>query len=222
MIVVVQCAGSKPHGAGKFKSADGRPVKFVAQPELAPNDDFVYVRPDDQSDQGLSWRELLLQYNKQSGANNLALLRACELYAPPVYQALANQLGIERLYILSAGWGLISAGFLTPDYDITFSTQARGPDAYKRRRKDDVYDDFCMLPQDTREPVLFFGGKDYLPLFQKLTSSIESPRVVFHRSTEVPNIPGCIPVRFNTKRSTNWHYECADAYLAGCLDFSTA
>jgi hypothetical protein len=96
--------------------------------------------------------------------------------------------------------------------------QARGSNAYKRRRKTDVYDDLCMLPRETREPVLFFGGKDYLPLFQKLTASIESRRVVYYRSADEPDIPGCIPVRFDTTRSTNWHYECAEAFLAGGLD----
>ena len=57
-------------------------------------------------------------------------------------------------YILSAGWGLINSEFLTPYYDITFSAAA---DNYKRRRKADTYRDFCMLPEDVDELIVFFG-----------------------------------------------------------------
>jgi hypothetical protein len=64
---------------------------------------------------------------------------------------------VEKVYILSGGWGLITASFLTPDYDITFSQSA---EHYKRRRQTDRYHDFRMLPEDTREPLAFFGGKD--------------------------------------------------------------
>ena len=62
---------------------------------------------------------------------------------------------------------MIAADFLTPDYDITFSGSA---DAYVRRGKKDRYKDFCMLPADTVDDIVFFGGKDYLPLFAKLTT----------------------------------------------------
>ena len=59
----------------------------------------------------------------------LACLR---LYKNSAYEYLVNQLGEDKVFILSAGWGLIPAPFLTPDYDITFSGNA---EAYKRRRK---------------------------------------------------------------------------------------
>ena len=49
------------------------------------------------------------------------LLPAWQLYENPVYELLKNHCGLKRLYILSAGWGLITAGFLTPCYDITFT-----------------------------------------------------------------------------------------------------
>ena len=41
--------------------------------------------------------------------------------------------GLDRLYILSAGWGLIPGDFLTPNYDITFSA-AQNVQRFKRRR----------------------------------------------------------------------------------------
>ena len=50
---------------------------------------------------------------------------------------LVEIFGIDNVYILSAGWGLIRASFLTPNYDITFSAPAG---AYNLRRK---YDQYC-------------------------------------------------------------------------------
>jgi hypothetical protein len=105
-------------------------------------------------------------------------------------------------------------GSLTPYYDITFSAAA---DAFKRRRKSDSYHDLCMMPGDVDEPVVFFGGKDYLPLFCELTRSVRSKRIVFYNSAQAPSAPGCSIVRFNTATRTNWHYECVEAILAGRL-----
>ena len=125
-----------------------------------PSDGLLYERPDDMSDYGWTWREALLRYNQDLSHNPLRLLPAWQLYDNPVYGRLFEKFGVEKFFILSAGWGLIRADFLTPYYDITFSPSA---DAYKCRRKTDRYEDFCMLPANINEDVLFFGGKDYLP-----------------------------------------------------------
>lgn len=218
MIVVIQCAGQKRPGAGMLHTKDSKPVKFVAQPHLAPKDGFAYARPDDFSDQTARWRDLLLRYNEDIGDNRLGLLPACELYMPAIYQRLADGIGRNRLFILSAGWGLVSANFLTPDYDITFSAAARGADSYKRRRNGDCYADFSMLPKDTTEPILFFGGNDYLPHFLALTSGLRAPRTIFYASATKPDVPDCTPVLFKTTRRTNWHYSCAEAFLEGAMD----
>jgi hypothetical protein len=113
MIVVIQCAAIKRPNAGYVLTSDGRRVCFVANPSLAPPGDVIYARPDDPSDIGATWRELLLQYNQSSAANPLRLARAFELYENAVYRRLAARVGIDNLYILSAGWGLIAASFLT-------------------------------------------------------------------------------------------------------------
>lgn len=214
MIVVIQCAASKQPDAGRFVTLDGRKVSFVADPDGAPPDDaIVYARPDDASDRGATWRDVLLEYNRKPD-NPLVLLPAWELYHNPVYGRLVESFGVENVYILSAGWGLISGSFLTPDYDITFSQSA---DAYKRRRKSDRYRDFQMIPEDTRKPIAFFGGKDYLPLFAALTLSISARKTVFYNSALVPPMPGCVLKRFETRTRTNWHYECASAFLDGAI-----
>ena len=217
MIVVIQCASSKRPDAATLQTADGKRVCFVADPAKAPPSDCLYALPDDPSDQGYTWRERLLSYNHSAEANPLGLCRAFELYRPTIYCGLAEHVGIRCLYILSAGWGLIAASFLTPAYDITFKA---GVDAYKRRKKSDTYHDFCMLPPQTDEPVVFFGAIDYLPLFCRLTEHITVPKTVFYRSAQEPDLPSCSLVRYETARRTNWHYECAEAFIQGRLQIT--
>jgi hypothetical protein len=195
-------------------SPDGRPVHFVADAQTAPaNPGIVYARPDDRTVTGQSWRELVLDYNAEPHHNPLGLYPAFQLYENRTYGRLVDQCGLDNVFILSAGWGLISAGFLTPYYDITFSPSA---DAYKRRRKSDRYDDLCLLKLNA-DDILFFGGKDYLPLFCALTRTISGRKTVFYNSAQVPQAAGCILKRFETTTRTNWHYECANAFLDGSM-----
>ncbi len=213
MIVVIQCAARKSPDAGHLRRRDGKPVLFVADPHSAPADkDHFYSRPDFQSDNGVSWRAALLEYNNYPRNNPLGLLPAWKLYQNPTYGRLVDWIGVRNTYILSAGWGLIAAGFLTPDYDITFSPSA---DAYKRRRKIDIYDDLRMLPANTTEPVVFFGGKDYVNQFCALTEHVKGQRYLFYNSVTAPDAPGCTLKRFDTTTRTNWHYKCAHAFIEG-------
>lgn len=216
MIVVIQCAGSKQDGARSLSTKDGTPVSFVANPESAPNQNTFYARPDDPSDGGETWRERLLAYNDMPG-NPLGLLPAFELYKNDIYRALVRRFGVENTYILSAGWGLIKADFLTPSYDITFSASAEN---FVRRRKGDSFNDFCMMPNDTESPVVFFGGKEYAPLFAALTRSVKCRKTVFYNSSQPPAAPGCVVKKFETRTRTNWQYECAAAFLSGNIPMS--
>lgn len=213
MIVVIQCAGSKRAGAGTLRTMDGRPVLFVAHPEKAPSqDNCVYARPDDLAENGQSWRETVLAYNQSPGQNPLGLLPAYQLYKNEIYRALVKRYGIENTYILSAGWGLLNAAFLTPSYDITFSASGEN---FVRRRKGDCYSDFCMLPEDADRPVVFFGSKEYVPLFASLTRAVRAEKLVFYNSRQPPVAEGCVLKRFDTRTRTNWQYECADAFISG-------
>ena len=76
----------------------------------------------------------MLKYNQEAEDNPLGLYPAYQLYENEIYGRLIDHLGMSKVYILSAGWGLIAAHFLTPYYDITFS---RSAEDYKRRRKKD-------------------------------------------------------------------------------------
>jgi hypothetical protein len=212
MIVVIQCAASKDADAGHLVTADGKPVTFVAHPEIAPKDNEFYVRPDDAAGEGKSWRDILMEYNGKPADNPYRLLPAYRLYRNAVYRRLVERLGIGSVYILSAGWGLITANFLTPYYDITFS-RAKNVETYKRRGKTDRYRDICMLPDGIDDEIIFFGGRDYLPLFCMLTEKAQGKRKIFYNSALPPHVPGCTLERFETSTKTNWHYECANAFL---------
>ena len=115
-IAVILCAARKHNDAGYFRKRNGQPVRFVAQPDLAqPSKIYTYSRPDDVADVGGTWRELLSDYNKRNrDANQLGLLKAWQLYRHKTYGQLVRQLGEENVYILSAGWGLLPANYLTP------------------------------------------------------------------------------------------------------------
>lgn len=212
MIVMIQCAASKRPDAGSFRASDGRRVVFAANPGLAPAGPNAYAHPDENSGDGRSWREVLTEYNSEPSVNPFGLLKAIYLYENPAYRRLAERFGLERLFILSAGWGLIRSDFLTPSYDITFSQSAR-KQPYKLRHPKDRYDDYRRL-KDADEPIVFFGGRDYVPLFTKLTDDARVERTVFFNSQTRPDAPGCTSKRYETTTRTNWHYECANAFLA--------
>ena len=209
MTVVIQCAASKRPHAGSLRTADGRRVLFVADPAAAPPDpDATYARPDDTADDGRTWREHLVAYN-EAGINPYGLLRAFELYENPAYRQLVGQLGTENVYILSAGWGLIRADFLTPLYDITFSSAVKKSAPWKYRRRTDAYRDLSQIPETSSDEVFFLGGKDYVPLFSALTAGVAGERTILYNSDTPPYAPGCNLKRFHTAARTNWHYEAA-------------
>jgi hypothetical protein len=134
-----------------------------------------------------------------------------QLYRHPIYESLYRKYGSDHLYILSAGWGLLRADFLTPAYDITFTSSS---DWYKRRRNIDRYNDLSMLRDDTAGPILFFGGKGYIDFFCRLTEGVKGQRYVYYNSNNPPNAPGCLLKKFATRTRTNWHYECAKTVMA--------
>jgi hypothetical protein len=212
MIAVIQCAARK-RGDGYLRTKDGRRILFVADPSMAPtSQEFVYARPDDLGHDGITWREHAARYNAVQVGNPLGLKTASDLYENDTFRVLTTYFGPERTYILSAGWGLIPASFLTPLYDITFSMQAP---AYVRRRKNQAFHDFSMLPKDANGPILFFGGKEYVTLFARLTAEASADRIIFYNSASLSAPPGCTLARFPTTTRTNWHYECAKAVVSG-------
>jgi hypothetical protein len=194
---------------------DGRDIMFVANPGEAPQQTGThYMRPDDLSEGSNTWRNRLVEYNQTPGFNPLSLLPAYQLYDNRAYQALVSKFGIDKIFILSAGWGLVTAKYLLPDYDITFSAMA---EPYKRRRKQEVYQDFCALKDDA-DDILFLGGKDYLPLFCSLTKQYTAQKVIYYNSVTTPSLPPTYrAAKYATNTRTNWHYECAGDLISGRL-----
>ena len=219
MRCVIQCANSKQEGAGTFITADGRRVAFVANPALAPVvSGVLHVHPDDRSDpadlDSYTWRDLVTQENRTPVRNRWGLLPAGRLYKPAPYAKLADWIGGDRLFILSAGWGLVRSDFLLPAYDITFNSSA---EHYKRRRTTRGFLDFNALDGVLADDTAFLGGKDYLPLFLALTDRASGNRTVFYNAAEPPVATGCRLQAYRTARRTNWHYECATAMARGTV-----
>ena len=216
MKIVIQCAGNKQNDAGSLMSQYDKPVMFVSNPDaIPPSEKYSYAHPDEVSENGMTWRKRLLEFNQlNQGTNFLNILPAYQLYKNEAYGNLVHAFGIRNVFVLSAGWGLLRADFLTAVYDITFSA-AKG--AYNKRDKHDLFLDFNMLPDDGDE-VVFLGGKTYLPMFCSLLREYKGKKTVMYRSKIRPHLPdGFEAVLYETKRKTNWHYECANVLADGGL-----
>ncbi|MGE0132413.1 MAG: hypothetical protein AB7U82_30390 [Blastocatellales bacterium] len=74
-----------------------------------------------------------------------------------------------------------------------------------------------MLEGRDAETVAFFGGKDYLPLFCRLTSDYAGPRIAAFNSASEPQAHGVRFVRYHTRTRTNWHTEAVNAFLDGAF-----
>ena len=217
-IIVIQCAAGKQSRAGCLHLCNEQEVLFVANPANAPQDGpYAHAHPDDLADTGETWRKMLLRYNNLhkgvAGDNPFgAAARLAALTRTRSMPDWQKSTGRSASISCRLAGGLIRAEFLTPDYDVTFSNNA---EPYKRRRKRDAYNDWRMLPDDTADPVVFFGGKSYIKLFCALTERVKGPRYVFFNSRNAPDAPGCHLRKFDTRTRTNWHYECARAFMDG-------
>ncbi|HUE70840.1 MAG TPA: hypothetical protein VMP01_08110 [Pirellulaceae bacterium] len=139
---------------------------------------------------------------------------AFDLYQPRVYRDLVSALGQENVFILSAGWGLIRSDFLIPDYNITFSRQAVVWARRPKRLNLPLTDLNHLAGEATslEEPVHFFGGRDYLPLFHALMEHVPAPVIVHHKGSRPP-YRGFAYEAFSGRRNQNWHYQAAAAFI---------
>lgn len=216
MKIIIQCAGAKQTHANYtgFHQHEHYIKRFLAR----PNTDHLHcAHPDLECANGITWRETLAQYNQQNRFNNPQYLsQAYELYRPAAYGNLVAEFGVENVFILSAGWGLIRGDYLIPDYDITFSANA---EPHQRRRNNDDFNDFNHLAGNT-EPVIFLGGISYQPLLFQLTQQLNCDVTLVYRAATPPALPKKANVNanymtryFDTPRRTNWHYEVANTLI---------
>jgi hypothetical protein len=219
MKIVIQCAGQKRKRTKRMRSPSGEELLFVARPELLVRDSgssVRYCRPGDPVGPGLgTWRDALGSYNRAS-ENPYDLSSAADLYRPRVYRELVDAFGWENVFILSAGWGLIRSDFLTPDYNITFSNQKRVPPWARRAKRLTLpLEDLNHLAEamtSPDEPVHFFGGRDYLPMFHALTRNVAAKLIVHHKGSP-PLYEGFSYELFSCDRNQNWHYGAAEAFI---------
>ena len=145
--IILSCQGEKVGGTFKYQN---REVKFVSQPALGTKPStYSYFKPDDTiPGSNLTWRDVVLKYNTIANytlpnevefSNGTDLPMAKDLYAHQAYRVVAQNVGVNNFYILSAGWGLVRSDFRLPNYDITFSNQKNVRPESKRSKKTVVH-----------------------------------------------------------------------------------
>lgn len=210
-IIVMQCAKSKREG-GRFLMQDGTALGFVTDPTLAPPfPNLRHVHPDDEDQDGVSWRQRVLDYNKvysETGLNPFGLHSAAELYTNVAYGGVRDRTPADHFYILSACWGLVRSDWLLPNYDVSFShSQSVPPHAIRAGGRH--WQDFNMIDLTNTAPMIFVGGKAYLAAFERLSRDYQGPRIVYHNLAVAPELDGIEIRRFDTVTRTNWHYALA-------------
>jgi hypothetical protein len=208
--LIIACAGSKQREGGYFRDSEGRRIKFVAQPHLAPDGNNVRFGHPDDSSNGKTWRELVDEYNATYRANSnhnpYGLFPAYQLYTPKgqwssIYRNLVNSFGKENVFILSAGWGLIASDFLTPQYDITFSKNSK-IEPYKKRAQRDDSRDFCQLQAGPEDELFLFAGTEYTQIFHRLTKQMPVMRKHIYTYDSM-----------RTQNKYTWYYQYAADFI---------
>ncbi len=198
---------------------------FVAQPDLYTQTSPAVraCQPDDViGPEAGTWRQALVEYNRQyrlDGANPFSLLPAGCLYKHKVYQSLVGAYGSPNVYILSAGWGLIRSDYLLPDYNITFSKQGKVPEHAQRERNQDKFwhgvNHLLDAGLQPEEPIHFFGGKSYLPLYYQLANPLVGRKVI-HYMGKMRDADRRIGYEYEVhtgRENMNWQYGAADLFI---------
>lgn len=220
MNIIIQCAGTKTKDEDSFlKDFSRRRLRFVADPTKFVGEDVAY-RPDDMiPNEARTWREWVGSLNAGNYPEGQRLFRAGDLYVPRnkpyIYQRLIEEFGWQRVFILSAGWGLVRADFRIPNYDITFSHAKNVPPYARRRVKDASWKDYCQLDMADRRPLVFFGTVKYISLLGKLTREYIGIKFAFYSAdgSEFDLEKAGFKVK-KFARFTNWHYECAEKWCS--------
>ena len=216
--VVMICAKEKKGNSNIIHENFNHPITFVAQ----PNGVNTFLPDGDIPNLNMTWRDYVT--NNQN--NNVIPFKSYQLYIHGVYQNLFNFFRY-RLFILSAGWGLVKAEFRLPNYNITFSSSAK-PE-YKRvfNNLDPSFNDFNDLTYNhnvglnsENEDIVFIGGRTYIKQFIARTDGIGKNKIIYHFGNEPLVV---LPDNFfyvqyvpnNPNNYRTWHYELAQKYADG-------
>ena len=205
--LIIICASRKNENSRIYHNEIELKIKAISDPQ---NNIFHpdYVIDEEE---GFSIRDIVLQ-----SQNNQNLAPSYQLYSHPIYTDLFEYLG-DRLFIQSAGWGIISSNFRLPYYNITFNQNAN---LNEIRANDADYKDFNHLENaDNKEKLVFVGSIDYIHQFWQLVEELPNDKVIFHKNVNLPQDFPQIPARFfryyETNARTNWHYQLARSIVNG-------
>ncbi|MBN2695885.1 class I SAM-dependent methyltransferase [bacterium] len=221
MRVVITCCGQK-NGESLFYNGDY--IDFISHTNKIETNNKestkkLYFHPDDLiPNESKSWRDLIEDGNS-STLYNLNILPAYQLYNHPIYNLLFQKYR-DKLYIFSAGWGVVQAEYKLPKYDITFSQKDSIPEFIKRDRDDSRFKDFNQLENDA-ETTILIAGKDYVLPFCELTKDLNCVKIIVYTSDDVlQNNPylensDFIFYHYKTDTESNWYYEFANRLING-------
>lgn len=209
--VVMMCSKSKQNNSELIY--DNNQITFKAITDKVINQ----FKPDDYipGNNNYSWRNYVS--NNQNHIN--IPYRAYELYTENVYQELFLTFG-NRLYIESAGWGIINAEFRLPNYDITFSDNANKETI--RHYQAGNYIDYNQLIVSNDDDIVFIGTEKYLPLFFNLTNQLPNRKIIYWKKDNTPikyPIPNnsFIYRRYKSNSPRRWFYELARKIANGLI-----
>ena len=221
--VVMICAKTKHNNT--HISVNNQTIKFKA---VSNPENFEFLPDDPKPNDNCTWRQWI-----EGNQNNAIPALGYNLYRPKnpfneVYLNL-NEKFDDRLFILSAGWGLVKANFRLPNYDITFS--GNNPANLRVfQNLNPPFNDFNHLTYNhnvglnsENEDIVFIGSPDYIPLFIKLTQNLKCRKIIYWKRMKPKPIPIELPIPnntflyrfYNTAKNRNWHYELAQKYADG-------
>jgi hypothetical protein len=217
MKIIISCCDRKN---GEAFQHNGNIINFISHKNQLPNGSGLYFHPDDFiPNENTTWRELIAQQEIRKD-----LLPTYELYRPKIYNSLYQTFG-EDLFIFSAGWGIVNAGYKLPKYNITFSRGNNIP-FYAVRNYEAGFNDFNQLENiDVNDKIILIAGKDYVFPFCQLTNHLPNAKIIIYKNAEIlKNNPYLNHNNFKffhyvTNRRTNWHYEFADRLINNQIEF---
>lgn len=209
--VVMMCSKSKQNDSALI--FNNNTITFKAN----TNEVINQFKPDDDIPGNInySWRNYVS--NNQNQIN--LPYRAYELYTENVYNELFMTFG-NRLYIESAGWGIVNAEFRLPNYDITFSDNTN--EETIRHYQTGNYDDYNQLIVSPNDDIVFIGTEKYIPLFFYLTNQLPNRKIIYWKKHNTPiNYPipnySFIYRRYISNNRRKWFYELANEIANGII-----
>ena len=221
--VVMICAKTKHNNTHIWVNNQTIKFKAVSKPE-----NFEFLPDGPKPNYKCTWRKWV-----EDNQNNAAIPKlAYNLYSPrnpfnEVYLNL-NEKFDDRLFILSAGWGLVKASFKLPNYDITFSSKAMRENKRVFQNPNPTFNDFnhltdnhnLELNSNNEDIIVFIGGRTYIKQFISLTENSINNKLIYYFGMNPPAQD--LPLGFSYRKyfhpdATNytWYYFLAQDYANG-------